>query len=585
MFRSIRWRIAIPYVLLILATMLGLGVYLSGFVRQTYLSGLESQLAAEARMVGDAASPDLSAGLDAIEKLDASARHWASILDARVTLIAPDGTVLGESHEDRSQMDNHRNRPEVAQALAEGQGSSTRFSRTVGYEMMYTAVAVAVNGQTVGVARLAVPLKQVEANLAHLQRALAGATLVATALAIVLATLIAGRTTRPLRELTQIVRQFSGGAADIQPISISRDEVGQLTQAFNVMASRLRTQIGALETERGRLSAVLQKMTDGVIIVDSQGTIQLANPAAGRMFDLSPDEAAGRSLAEALRHHQPVDMWRRCRKTGDAQRATLEIGSKKLHLEGIATPLGAALPGGTLLLFQDLTRQRQIEAVRRDFISNVSHELRTPLASLKALAETLQEGALDDPPAARRFLQQMEAEVDALSLMVAELLELSRIESGRVPIERRPARPVDIVQPAYERLRLQAGRANLSVTIDCPADLPSVLADATRLQQVVVNLLHNAIKFTPRGGQMTIGAYPQEGSIVFFVRDTGVGISPDDLPRVFERFYKADRSRASSGTGLGLAIARHLVEAHGGKIWAESEVGIGSTFYFTIPIA
>ena len=190
---------------------------------------------------------------------------------------------------------------------------------------------------------------------------------------------------------------------------------------------------------------------------------------------------------------------------------------------------------------------------------------------------------MEDPTAAHRFLEQMETEVDSLSLMVSELLELSRIESGRVPLSLIPTRPIDIVTPAFERLSLQAERTGLTLTIECPEDLPPVLADATRVQQVVVNLLHNAIKFTPSGGLVLVRADQEEQAVLFSVTDTGIGIATADLARIFERFYKVDRSRATSGTGLGLAIARHLVEAHGGRIWAESEVGKGSTFYFTIP--
>jgi two-component system phosphate regulon sensor histidine kinase PhoR len=223
--------------------------------------------------------------------------------------------------------------------------------------------------------------------------------------------------------------------------------------------------------------------------------------------------------------------------------------------------------------------------MRRDFISNVSHELRTPLAAIKALTETLQAGALEDPPAAQRFLMQMETEVDSLSLMVSELLELSRIESGRVPLNLAPTRPMEIVNQAQERLHLQAERAGLTLKMEYPDELPDVMADASRVQQVVVNLLHNAIKFTPTGGQVTVSAEPYNDYICFTVEDTGIGISKEDLPRIFERFYKADRSRTTSGTGLGLAIARHLVEAHGGRIWAESEIGKGSAFHFTIPLA
>jgi len=264
--------------------------------------------------------------------------------------------------------------------------------------------------------------------------------------------------------------------------------------------------------------------------------------------------------------------------------------------------LGATMPGYTMLLFQNLTQQRFLENVRRDFISNLSHELRTPLASLKALTETLQEGALDDPPAAHRFLQRMDAEVDALSQMVSELLELARIESGRVPLNMQTVSPILVVNNAVERLRLQAERANLEIILECADDLPEILADPPRLEQVFVNLLHNAIKFTPTGGTIFLAArqedtgilphlsrveedIPAENVLLFSVRDTGIGIQSDDLPRIFERFYKADRARSSGGTGLGLAIARHTVEAHGGKIWAESKEGLGSTFYFYIPLA
>jgi two-component system, OmpR family, phosphate regulon sensor histidine kinase PhoR len=239
-----------------------------------------------------------------------------------------------------------------------------------------------------------------------------------------------------------------------------------------------------------------------------------------------------------------------------------------------------------LLIFHNLTRMRKLETIRQDFISNISHELRTPLASLKALTETLQETALDDPPAARRFIERIETEVDSLSLIVSELLELSRIESGRVPLKMSAIDPCELIRNAMERLGLQAERAGLSVILNCPDRLPRVLADSERLEQVLVNLLHNSIKFTEAGGEIEIKAHESDQNLVeFSIRDTGVGIAAEDLPRIFERFYKADRARSGGGTGLGLAIARHLVKAHGGDIWAESQVGKGSTFYFTIPTA
>jgi two-component system phosphate regulon sensor histidine kinase PhoR len=239
---------------------------------------------------------------------------------------------------------------------------------------------------------------------------------------------------------------------------------------------------------------------------------------------------------------------------------------------------------GSLLLVQDLTRIRRLETVRRDFISNLSHELRTPLASLKALTETLQDGALEDPPAARRFIDQIQIEVDALTQMVTELLELSRIESGRLNLDRRPVSPYDLLVSASKRMALQTERANLRLRVECAEDLPQITIDLQRLEQVLVNLVHNAVKFTRAGGEIALVAEPINDFIRFAVRDTGIGIPQEDISRIFERFYRVDKSRTGSGTGLGLSIARHIVEAHGGKIWVESVERHGSTFFFTIPI-
>jgi two-component system phosphate regulon sensor histidine kinase PhoR len=351
------------------------------------------------------------------------------------------------------------------------------------------------------------------------------------------------------------------------------------------MAIQLRNEVETLQSEQSKLTAILQQMTDGLVMVNHLGIVQLINPAAEDMFMVSEGEAVGQSLAISLRQHQIVELWQRTKATGEVQSTTFEVSSRRLYLQGIAVPMHQEQVGNILLLFQNLTRQRYLETVRRDFISNISHELRTPLAALKALTETLQENALDDPPAARLFIQRMETEVDSLSQIVSELLELSRIESGRVPLNLKPTAPAEILGPAVERLRLTAERAGLEITVDCPKDLPLMFADPSRLEQVIVNLLHNAIKFTPNGGQIDVSARLISGAIAFSVRDTGIGIAEDDLPRIFERFFKADRARSSGGTGLGLAISHHIVEAHGGKIWVESIEGKGSTFSFSIPLA
>jgi two-component system phosphate regulon sensor histidine kinase PhoR len=584
MFRNIRWRIAIPSVLLILVTMIGLAAYLSSFLRQVYRDELEAQLANEALLVRDNLVEAMS-GDASPEGLDQLARYWGDLVDARITIIAPDGSVIGESEQDRATMDNHATRPEVIQALAQGEGQSVRYSDTARYETLYYATLIKAGDQPLAILRIALPIQTIDARIAKLQRSLAGMTLLVTFLAVLLTLLIANQTTRPIRELTLAAEKMADGDLSVHlPVS-SDDDVGQLSRALNRMADQIRNEVDALQTERGKLEAILQQMTDGLVMVDETGAVQMINSSAEKMFGISGEQAIGSSLAGALRQHQVVELWQQTQQSGGMRSVSFEVPSKRIYLQGIAVLLERELSGSVLLLFQNLTRQRYLETVRQDFISNISHELRTPLAALKALTETLAEGALDDPPAARHFLEQMDTEVDSLSLMVSELLELSRIESGRVPLNLTPTRPCMILSPAVERLHLQAERANLEILLDCPDELPLVFADHQRLEQVVVNLLHNAIKFTPGGGRINVSAREAAEAVIFSVKDTGIGIAEEDMPRIFERFFKADRARSKGGTGLGLAISRHLVEAHGGKIWVESIEGSGSTFYFSIPLA
>jgi|SRR5271157_334498 len=384
-----------------------------------------------------------------------------------------------------------------------------------------------------------------------------------------------------LNHYTEIVRRTSRGEAAVLDLPAEEIRLEDFSNAVRELALSLHARMSSLEAERSRLAAVLDQMIDGVLIVDAEGRVQFANPAAVKMFE-APN-ALGHTVAEVLRHHQLIETWLRCQESGELQTQSVELPAQRQFLQLIAIPDRHA--GGSLLLVQDLTRVRRLEAVRRDFISNVSHELRTPLASLKALTETLQQGALEDPPAARRFLGRIETEVDALTQMAQELLELTRIESGQVPLELTAASPQELLASAAERMRAQAERAGLVLRTECPAGLRAVRADPPRLAQVLVNLIHNAVKFTRPGGEVVLSAQAEGEFVRFAVRDTGVGIPPDDLPRIFERFYKADRARSSGGTGLGLSICRHLVEAHGGRIWAESEEGVGSTFYFTLPLS
>jgi two-component system phosphate regulon sensor histidine kinase PhoR len=361
----------------------------------------------------------------------------------------------------------------------------------------------------------------------------------------------------------------------------------EIRTLYKAVLETTRDQHGELEqyhTDGILFSSILRSMSDGILIIDENGLISMINEAAASLFYLEQDKVIGLSIAEGLRDHRLSELYSKCAASQLQQSASLENPLEKTYIHCIATPLDPDLPGNILFLFQDFTRIRQLEIIRRDFVSNVSHELRTPLASLKLITETLQEGAIDDPPAARKFIKRMEGEVDNLSQMVEELLELSKIESGRVPLEKRWVNPAVFVRDSVERMTLQAERAGVQLLFKGSDDIPDFFADAPRLEQVLVNLLHNAIKFTQPGGRVDVSVRQDEGQIIFAIKDSGVGIPPKDLERIFERFYKADPSRSKRGTGLGLSIARHIVETHGGEIWAESQPGQGSTFFFRIPI-
>jgi two-component system phosphate regulon sensor histidine kinase PhoR len=377
---------------------------------------------------------------------------------------------------------------------------------------------------------------------------------------------------RRLDTYANLIRQQSNLHMDAKKLENLSSAVASLVSTFDAQHS-------TLDEERARLATVLDQITDGVLIADAQGLVQFANPAAGRLFQTS--NPLNRSIAEVVRNHQLVETWRRCQQTRHMQSESVEVPTRHQYLQLVVIPDQHA--SGSLLLVQDLTRLRRLETVRRDFISNLSHELRTPLASLKALTETLHDGALDDLPAARRFIDQIQIEVDALSQMVTELLELSRIESGRLSLDLQPVAPCDLLNSASKRMQLQAERAGLTLRVECADDLPKVRMDMQRLEQVLVNLIHNAVKFTRAGGEVILLAGSDYGLVRFAVRDTGVGIPAEEVSRIFERFYRVDKSRTGSGTGLGLSIAKHIVEAHRGKIWVESVEGQGSTFYFTIP--
>jgi two-component system phosphate regulon sensor histidine kinase PhoR len=559
-----------------------LGFYIVNSTKNTQIKHLESQLANEAKLV---ANISMSSFVDPAkdENLDTIAKSIGNEIGTRITLIATNGTVLGDTDHDPATMENHATRPEVVAALATGVGQATRYSATLHENMMYVAVPVTDQGKVMGIARVALPLTTVETSVNSTVITVVGAVAIAALLVIVLASIIARVITRPVRQITKAVEGIASGKLDQQINTHSQDEIGRLGRAFNEMSANVKNNIAEISGERSRLVAILSGLTDGVIMTDSQRIIVLANPAAERLFNFKQTKVTGRPLIEALLDHDVDNLVKKCLDTASEQNAQVDsTGGRFIRV--IAVPITTGNTTGALILFQDLTELRSLQTMRREFVGNISHELRTPIAAIKAIVDTLRDGAINDQEAAMDFLNRLEVEVDGMTQMVAELIELSRIETGKIKLKLEPVNLNLLIKEVIARLNTQADRQQVSLSAELSPVLPDVSADKERIRQVILNIVHNSIKFTLSGGRIVVSTKLDGQSVVTQVSDTGIGISKEDLPHIFERFFKADKSRATSGTGLGLAIAKHIVQTHGGSVWVQSESGKGSTFGFNLPL-
>ena len=374
--------------------------------------------------------------------------------------------------------------------------------------------------------------------------------------------------------------------ADGEPIDFSRfDGRGDrdLADAFDRLSQTVRRDSDDLALERRLLEAVMETMSDGVIALDSQNTVRMINQAAQRLLMTDAAAARGRPLAEIERDFEMLQAASRSADTRRTQRAEIELLNPRRFFNVTATPLsGGVGQGGALLTLQDATDERRAQTTRREFVSNVSHELRSPLASVRAMVDTLENGALDDREFTLDFLGRIQGDIGRMTALVDELLELSGLESGQMPLHLSPVDLSEAAGATAERFRLAAKAKGVEIKRDAGGDAPRAMADPAKLDQILTNLLENALRFTPRGGRIEISVRARPNWVDVSVSDTGVGISKEHLPRVFERFFKADRSRSDDGTGLGLAIAKHLAQAHGGEIRAESVEGEGSVFTVTL---
>jgi two-component system phosphate regulon sensor histidine kinase PhoR len=513
----------------------------------------------------------------------------AEVTHARVTLIAASGRVLADSEVPEAEisgLDDHSTRPEVREALAGRVGRSTRFSRSVKRTLVYVAVPGPRSGSNAspGVIRLSLGLDRADAAVADLRGELVAAGALGLVAALGLAFALSLVTLRPIRELANVVSDIAAGQLGRQLHWGADDERGAIARAINRMAQQMRQQLAAAESERAQLDSVLASMVEGVLVVDAEGRIILANPRLRELLS-AWGEVEGRPLPEVFREPEIDRAFEEASHSDELVARELEIRrphERVLLLHAARFPIRGPR-AGTVFVLHDVTDLRRVDKIRRDFIANASHELRTPLTAIQGFADTLASGELDDEQR-RSYLEVISRNAQRMSALIEDLLALSRIESGGHELDITEVDVGRIAEMTVEDFAPRFEQAGLTAHLDV-RPCPMARADRQAVEQILDNLLSNAARYTNAGGHVQITVEPKDGRVRLSVADDGIGIPEHSRERIFERFYRVDaaRSRALGSTGLGLAIVKHLAAKMGGEIRVESELGVGSCFTVTLP--
>jgi two-component system phosphate regulon sensor histidine kinase PhoR len=534
--------------------------------------------------------------------------EWMSQSGARVTVIDSSGKVLADSAQDPETMEDHSDRPEIQEAFANGQGQSLRFSTTSGRQMVYQACRYQPPSGLPVVIRAAKPLTSLDVALSELRQRLLFASLVIFLIGLIASLMISRMFSARVERLTEFSKRVAEG--DFRPLSgdNSSDELAELGASLNETARRLESEIRLLSGERNRSSAILRSMVEGVAVIDAQERLVFSNRAFSEILNIDSKSSEGRPLIEVVRNSELTGLIRKALDGEEGLQSDIVTGIvlqqsfsvtaapvKALEpTAGVSNASGPSVaifpapkPSGAVVVLHDVTELRRLERVRQDFVANVSHEFKTPLTAIQGFAETLLGGALEDPKNNRRFLEIMRDHANRLARLTDDLLKLARIEAGKLELEFSPVGVIEFIERCAETALMKASRKQITLDIEIPPGLPPVRGDASLLRDVLQNLVDNAIQYTPPGGRICVSARVNSKEMVIEVADTGIGIPLVDQERIFERFYRVDaaRSREAGGTGLGLSIAKHIIDAHDGRLWVESTVGEGSRFSFSIPLA
>ncbi|WP_394825230.1 ATP-binding protein [Pendulispora albinea] len=557
--------------------------YLAHGIDRYLTANIEQDLFVRAKLVA-LKSSEVGAPSEDVATWDQLADRLGAAAQARVTLVASDGRVLGDSEVDAAKiatLENHAGREEIDGALSSGQGSSNRLSATVRERMMYVAIPFTspADGRVMGVARVAKPLRAVDDAIGAVHRIVFIAVLIALMLALFLSSAAAQRMSAVVRSLTETARRMKSGDLDVRTHVTGTDELAELGRALDQLAGSLENTLAELRTERDLQRRILEGMHEGVLVLDAEARVVTMNHALREML-LLPADAVGKLLLEVIRHAELHMLLEMARADGQSS-GELELpGIKPRRLLVGATALHDEGDEGIIAVIVDVTDVRRLESLRRDFVANVSHELRTPVAAVRSAAETLRTSVVSDPNAALRFVDMIERNAQRLQSLIEDLLELSRIESKEFRLKRERVDIAGVFNIVVGLFRERAERKQIRLDMRIVPPSPQLQSDQRALEQILSNLVENAVKYCPAGSSVTLSAETKGDFVRLAVEDTGPGIDEKHLPRLFERFYRVDagRSREVGGTGLGLSIVKHLSEALGGKVSVESRLGQGSTF-------